>query len=184
LCDDLDTELLRTYFSKSDAFIDLLIKFDIENILPDMFLLRGNKLARYSSIDYCTPLLDEDLVEYVCKMSGSNLFKVGNRKIILKRILNKLGVPLGVVYRKRKPLLAPTGKWLKKGLNIWMKELLSYENVSSQGFFVHSQVDKIFRLAENDLRAQIQLWAVSFFTLWFEIFISNNAKYKSFKTSA
>ncbi len=173
LREDLEIEILKPYFNKSSTFIDLLMKFGLENTIPDMFLLKDDKLARANSIEYSAIFLDEDLVEYAFTISRSNIFNIMNRKIILKKVLERLGVPRGVIYRKKIPFVVPTREWLKGDLNKWMRGLLSYKNISSQGFFNFPQIEKIFKFADNDLRAQWQLWSLAIFTLWFQIFISN-----------
>lgn len=174
ISNDLDIEILKPYFKKTTTFIDSLTIFLLENYVPDMYLIGVNKLAMANSIEHTAPFLDEDLVEYVFTIPKSNIFNIRNRKIILKMILKKFGVPPEVIYRKKSGLVSPTGKWLKKGLDKWMREVLSYKNISSQGFFNYSQIEKIFRFAEKDLRAQFQLWSLANFTLWFKIFISKD----------
>jgi asparagine synthase (glutamine-hydrolysing) len=174
LGNDFDISIAEKYFNKDLDFMDLFMKIDIENSLPDYFLSRANKLAMSNSLSHSAPLLDEDLVEYAFKISKHNIFNILNKKIILKRLLERMKVAPGIIYRKKLPFVAPTGKWLTKGLSKWMKEILSYDNISEQGFFNTIQIEKIFKYAENDLRAQWQLWSLVIFTIWFKIFISND----------
>jgi len=169
-----EEEVLGEYFKGEEAFIEQLIKFDMENCIADMFLMRVNKMAEASSIRHTAPFLDEDLIDYIFTIPQSNIFNLINRKCILKSILARLDFPKKIIHRKKTALLIPTGAWLNQGLNDWLRELLSHKNICTQGFFKFSCIDKIFKFAEKDIRANWQLWDLAIFTLWFETFMSGD----------
>ncbi len=77
-----------------------IIQVELKNRLPELLLMRVDKMSMANSIETRVPFLDEDLVAFALTIPSSLKFKNGQPKYILKQAARGL-IPDAIIDRKK-----------------------------------------------------------------------------------
>ncbi|MDP6645141.1 MAG: asparagine synthase (glutamine-hydrolyzing) [Rhodospirillales bacterium] len=80
--------------------------------LPELLLMRVDKIAMASSLEARVPFLDHQLVEFTMDIPMADKIKNGETKHLLKRAVSGL-IPDDIIYRKKMGFAAPMADWLR-----------------------------------------------------------------------
>lgn len=80
--------------------------------LPELLLMRVDKISMSTSIEGRVPFLDHKLVEYTQNLPQSLKVKGGVKKHLLKEAVKDL-LPDEIIHRKKMGFAAPVDQWLK-----------------------------------------------------------------------
>ncbi len=129
-------EIYNSYNQKS-RIDDLLRKFiylEFKNRLPELLLMRVDKMAMATSVEARVPFLDYRLVEYSFKINSRIKVKNNTTKYILKKAVEGL-IPNEIIYRKKQGFAAPMNYWLKNELSDFTKNYLLNSKIHQLGLF-------------------------------------------------
>ncbi len=129
-------EIYRNYNKKS-KINDLLRKFiylEFKNRLPELLLMRVDKMAMATSVEARVPFLDYRLVEYSFKIDSKIKIKKNFTKYILKKAVEGI-IPDEIIYRKKQGFAAPMNFWLKNELFNFTKNYLFNSNIHRLDLF-------------------------------------------------
>lgn len=129
-------EIYNSYNQKS-KMDDLLRKFiylEFKNRLPELLLMRVDKMAMATSVEARVPFLDYRLVEYSFKINSRIKVKNNTTKYILKKAVEGL-IPNEIIYRKKQGFAAPMNYWLKNDLSDFTKNYLLNSKIHQLGLF-------------------------------------------------
>lgn len=99
---------------------------DLSFRLPELLLMRVDKITMGSSLEARVPFLDHFLVEYVARLPAELVLRGGGGKPLLKRALAGI-LPHEVLARPKIGLGAPMAKWMRGGLRAEIGEILRGE---------------------------------------------------------
>ena len=116
----------NSYLSKWMTLIDLQIR------LPELLLMRMDKLVMQSSIEARVPFLDHKLIEFVLSVPESIIFDKNNTKPLLKKVASK-HISEEIFNRKKQGFRAPVGEWIKKDENYFYQAIKEFN--STTGLF-------------------------------------------------
>ena len=91
---------------------------DLQIRLPELLLMRMDKLVMQSSIEARVPFLDHKLIEFVLSVPESIVFNKNNTKPLLKKVASK-HIPKQIFNRTKQGFRAPVGEWIKKDENFF-----------------------------------------------------------------
>ena len=76
----------NTYDNKKpgSSFIDRIIYLELKHRLPELLLMRVDKMAMATSVETRVPYLDHELVQFVLAIPSNLKYKGGSTKYILK----------------------------------------------------------------------------------------------------
>ncbi|NQW00551.1 MAG: asparagine synthase (glutamine-hydrolyzing) [Rhodospirillales bacterium] len=80
--------------------------------LPELLLMRVDKISMSTSIEGRVPFLDHQLVEFTQNLPQSLKVKGGVKKHLLKEAVKDL-LPADIIHRKKMGFAAPVEQWLK-----------------------------------------------------------------------
>ena len=104
----------KDYFSDKNSKISKwMTLIDLKIRLPELLLMRMDKLVMQSAVEARVPFLDHKLVEYVLSLPEDLLIDLSNTKSLLKKVAMKY-LPDQIVNRKKQGFRAPIGEWIKK----------------------------------------------------------------------
>ncbi len=103
------------------ARIALAHEFDLR--LPELLLMRIDKMTMASSVEARAPYLDPQLVEFAARLPFSLHWEDGDGKRILKRAFRDI-VPEAVLARKKRGFGAPVWRWSSSLRTIAEDELM------------------------------------------------------------
>ena len=107
------------YFSNKDSYLTKwMTLIDLQIRLPELLLMRMDKLVMQSSIEARVPFLDHKLIEFVLSVPESIVFNKNNTKPLLKKVASK-HIPKQIFNRTKQGFRAPVGEWIKKDENFF-----------------------------------------------------------------
>ena len=124
----------NSYLSKWMTLIDLQIR------LPELLLMRMDKLVMQSSIEARVPFLDHKLIEFVLSVPESIIFDKNNTKPLLKKVASK-HISEEIFNRKKQGFRAPVGEWIKKDENYFYEAIKEFNSIS--GLFDQKYLNKV-----------------------------------------
>jgi len=105
---------LKTIDPDAD-FYKQMFYLEFKHRLPELLLMRADKMSMATSIEAREPYLDYHLVEFLYHVPGSLKFSGGQTKYLLKKIAQKY-LPDDIIYRKKVGFAAPTAHWMQQGV--------------------------------------------------------------------
>ena len=124
----------NSYLSKWMTLIDLQIR------LPELLLMRMDKLVMQSSIEARVPFLDHKLIEFVLSVPESIIFDKNKTKPLLKKVASK-HISKQIFNRKKQGFRAPVGEWIKKDENYFYEAIQEFN--STTGLFDQKYLNKV-----------------------------------------
>ena len=136
------------YFSRDDAELSkwmTLIDLDIR--LPELLLMRMDKLVMQSGVETRVPFLDHKVVEFVLTIPEKILLDKNNTKPLLKDIARK-HIPNQIIDREKQGFRAPIGEWIKKDIDLFYDLVKTFN--AETNLFNSQQLNKV--LNGNDFQ--------------------------------
>lgn len=154
-------------------FLARLTYVELKLRLPELLLMRVDKITMATGVEARVPFLDHKLVEYALSLSRALKVEGRSGKHVLKRALEEV-LPRDLLYRPKRGFGAPIRGWLKSpaGGQLLAEHLLNDSPLKRRGFF-----DYVFitRLVEEHRRGKrdwsFHLWALLNFSLWHQRWI-------------
>lgn len=143
--------------------------FDLEVVLKDDMLVKGDRFSMRHGLEIRCPFLDYRVVNYALNLDKKEKINRTTQKIILKKEFSHL-LPKEVFTRKKKGFELPLWKWLNTELrheieNKW----LSRAFVNEQNIFNYSEVAKLKAklFSKNPGDSAARVWALIVFQNWY-----------------
>jgi asparagine synthase (glutamine-hydrolysing) len=133
---ELVKRVYEKYKSKSNVDDPLrqMIYLEFKNRLPELLLMRVDKMAMATSVEARVPFLDYRLVEYSFKIDSKIKIKNYITKYILKKSVEGI-IPKEIIYRKKQGFAAPMNYWLRNELSNFTKHYLLNSNIHKLNLF-------------------------------------------------
>ena len=130
--------------SISTEFVNIMLYLELKNRLPELLLMRADKMTMSASIEGREPFLDHKLVEFAFNVPENLKYKNGITKYILKKAAEKI-LPQDIIYRKKVGFAAPTKAWFKDGkyFRPYFEELLVSKRGSIKQYFDINFIEKM-----------------------------------------
>jgi asparagine synthase (glutamine-hydrolysing) len=125
--------------------LDELIYQDLRLRLPELLLMRVDKLTMANAVEARVPFLDHELVELAMAMPAQEKIRAGIGKHVLKRAVSDL-LPQDLIWRPKQGFGTPVSDWFRGPL---AEELT--------GRLAGSAIHELGYLDEAEIRAQIEL---------------------------
>jgi len=91
-----------------------MLYLELKQRLPELLLMRADKMSMAASIEAREPYLDHHLVEFMMHVPLHVRFKKNTTKYLLKRAAENF-LPSSIIYRPKVGFAAPTFKWFEHG---------------------------------------------------------------------
>src|SRR5437588_3207291 len=82
--------------------LDRMIGIELRQRLPELLLMRVDKVTMGSSLEARVPYLDHKLVEFALAIPSDVKYRDGVTKWVLKRVAERVGLDREVVYRRKR----------------------------------------------------------------------------------
>src|SRR5438067_2700783 len=139
--------------------------------LPELLLMRVDKLTMATSVEARVPFLDHHLIEYAMGLPRELKVKGKTGKHILKRALESI-LPRELLYQPKRGFGAPVREWFRGPEGEELIARLMNSPIRARNYFDY---DYVARLVEEHRREQhdwgFQLWALLNLSLWYERWI-------------
>jgi asparagine synthase (glutamine-hydrolysing) len=94
-------------------FVDRTLEFFTTFYLQDDILFKADRAAMMSSLEPRAIFLDNDLVEFCCRLPNRFKIRNGERKYLLKKAMRRY-LPASILSRPKKGFGIPLSKWLRE----------------------------------------------------------------------
>ena len=157
--------------SESADVLRKMIYAEFKNRLPELLLMRVDKMSMAVSIEARVPFLDHRLVEFAIQIPESLKIKHGVPKYILKKAAEGI-IPNNIIYRRKQGFAAPAIEWLRNGkLSPIAEDLVLSSGLIKENLFRKKFIKRLFEEHRSGKanRGQ-QLWSLLVVSLWYDRF--------------
>jgi asparagine synthase (glutamine-hydrolysing) len=139
--------------------------------LPELLLMRVDKITMATSVEARVPFLDHHLIEYAMGLPRNLKVKGASGKHILKRALESV-LPADVLYKPKRGFGAPINEWFRgpEGENL-VKQLMN-SSIRERNFFDYSFIQRLADEHRRETRDwSANLWCLLNLSLWYDRWI-------------
>ena len=155
--------------------LDQLIYQDLRLRLPELLLMRVDKLTMAHAIEARVPFLDHQLVEFAMSVPRDEKIRDGVGKHVFKRAVSDL-LPHDLIWRPKQGFGAPVSQWFRGTLGARLEAKLAGSALDDLGLIDAAQVSSILRLHRSGRADRsFQLWNVLNLMEWTEHWIAGRA---------
>jgi len=152
-------------------FLARLTYLELKLRLPELLLMRVDKITMATSVEARVPFLDHHLVEYAMGLPRSLKVEGASGKHILKRTLEEI-LPRDLLYERKRGFGAPVREWFREGLGEWFEAQVMNSTMRRCDLLDYEFVKLLF----NEHRSRkkdwgFHLWALLNLSLWYERWI-------------
>jgi asparagine synthase (glutamine-hydrolysing) len=152
--------------------LDRLIYQDLRLRLPELLLMRVDKLTMANSVEARVPFLDHELVELAMAMPREAKIEQGVGKAVLKHAMRDL-LPPEVLWRPKQGFGAPVASWLRDDLAGDVAAQLDQSALHELGVFEPARVRELVALHRSGRADRsFQLWNLLNLSFWFDVWIA------------
>ncbi|HEU0160396.1 MAG TPA: asparagine synthase (glutamine-hydrolyzing) [Hyphomicrobiaceae bacterium] len=143
--------------------------------LPELLLMRTDKMTMAHSLEARVPFLDHTLVEYALGLDRTALLPAGQTKGLLKAAVADL-LPAEVLARPKRGFGAPMARWLRGAFGARRLEQLEASRALAAIGLDRAAVLGLFRAHRSGRRdLSLQLWPIINFALWYDHWIEGHS---------
>ena len=167
-------KLWQEYFDEAPAADTLsrLMYLDVKTYLTGDILTKVDRMSMATSLEVRVPMLDHEFVEWVASLPVDWKFRTGNRKYILKKLAERLGIPTQLLHRRKQGFQLPLVDWMRSEMKDQFLRVLLEPRTLQRGYFkpeaVRALVDEHARGRRN---RSGMLWRMLVLELWHRNFM-------------
>ncbi len=168
--DPLDNFRLAYDACPSRDPLDRALYVDVKTYLVDDILTKVDRMSMAVSLEARVPLLDHRLLEFAATVPTALKLKNGQRKYLLRRLLEGR-VPKSIVDRSKQGFAAPIHEWLRGPLAPLVDDLFFDGRFRTRGVFDMQTVARMWQEHRSGARDhRHRLWSLVMLELWFRQF--------------
>jgi asparagine synthase (glutamine-hydrolysing) len=163
------------YLNESNLTKDLerILYLSMKLYLQDDILVKVDRAAMANGLEVRCPLLDQEFVEFACKLPTKYKLKGLTTKYLLKKAARGF-LPDAIIDRRKKGFGIPIARWLRNELKTFMLDSLEETKIKRQGLFNYTYIKK---LIDDHLESKVDnrkaLWSLLVFQIWHETYVEN-----------
>ncbi len=152
-------------------FLARMTYLELKLRLPELLLMRVDKITMATSVEARVPFLDHHLVEYALALPRSLKVEGASGKHILKRALEEI-LPHDLLYERKRGFGAPVREWFREGLGGWFDQHLMNSTMRRRNLLDYEFVGRMLHEHRNQTKDWgFHLWALLNLSLWYERWI-------------
>lgn len=152
-------------FASRMSYLELKLR------LPELLLMRVDKITMATSVEARVPFLDHHLVEYAMSLPVDLKIKGTSGKHILKRALEKV-LPADLLYRPKRGFGAPIREWFRGASGETLGGLIMNSSIRRRELFDYEFIARLIDEHRRGARDwSFHLWALLNVSLWYERWI-------------
>lgn len=154
-------------------FLARMTYLELKLRLPELLLMRVDKITMATSVEARVPFLDHHLVEYAMGLPRELKVKGVVGKHILKQALEEI-LPHHLLYEKKRGFGAPVREWFREGLGGWFDEHLLNSTMRRRSLLNYDFIGRMLSEHRNKSKDWgFHLWALLNLSLWYERWIDS-----------
>jgi len=139
--------------------------------LPELLLMRVDKITMSESLEARVPFLDHELVEFSMDIPEAWKTRNGEAKYLLKKAVEGL-IPHNIIYRKKMGFGAPMADWLRGDFGHQAEQAVMGSALLGRGHLNVGHVRQLFEDHRSGRRdTSLYLWTLFNLTSWYDYWI-------------
>ena len=156
-------------------YLERMSYVEFKHRLPELLLMRVDKMAMAASVEARVPFLDHRIVEYTMTIPASVKIKSGSPKHILKKAVDGI-VPRNIIKRTKQGFAAPMNEWLRNEWFGYAKSKILESPLANNGYLRREFISKMMEDHRSHRRNEGQnIWNLLNLVLWHEHWIEGKA---------
>ena len=152
-------------------FLARMTYLELKLRLPELLLMRVDKITMATSVEARVPFLDHHLVEYALGVPRSLKVEGGSGKHILKRALEDI-LPRDLLYTRKRGFGAPVREWFRSALGELFDSHVLNSTLRKRDLLNYDFVSRMLIQHRNQSKDWgFHLWALLNLSLWYERWI-------------
>ena len=168
----VQSDINRLLASRPDA--DQLLRMTYQELklrLPELLLMRVDKMTMATSVEARVPYLDHKLVEFAMSLPLCMKYRNGEKKYILRRALEGI-IPNRVLNREKKGFGVPLDEWMRGQFGSFVEEGLFNSGLRRRKLFDYGFVKHLLtEQRERRANYSFYLWSLLNLSLWYDKWI-------------
>lgn len=170
---DFRRTLLR---SQPDAdVLSRMVYNEFKLRLPELLLMRVDKIGMSTSIEARVPFLDHHLVEFTSGIPMSHKVRNGSAKHLLKKAVRGW-IPDAIIDRKKMGFGAPMSQWLRGDFGVRVEQRMMSSKLFDRGWLNRDYVQSLcrtHRAGKGD--SSLFIWTLFNLTGWYDYWVDKAA---------
>jgi asparagine synthase (glutamine-hydrolysing) len=155
-------------------FLQQMSYVELCNRLPELLLMRVDKLSMAHSLEARAPFLDSELVAYALSLPQGLKIAGGQTKRVLKEAVRPF-LPREIIERPKQGFRVPLPAWLAGELSEWAEHQLLASPLRKRGLFHDAYIDAMWRRHRSGVQDHsFDLWGLINLSAWYEHWIEGN----------
>lgn len=139
--------------------------------LPELLLMRVDKIGMSESLEARVPFLDHKLVEFSMDIPEEWKTRGGEPKYLLKKAVEGL-IPDNIIYRKKMGFGAPMSDWMRSDFGRAIRSSVLASGLLRRGLLNVRYIKKLFDWHfSGRMDTSLYLWAIYNLTAWYDLWI-------------
>lgn len=155
--------------------LDREIYLDLKLAMPEIALMKADRMSMAHGLEVRVPFLDHEFVEFCATIPGNMKLEGFNTKSIFKTAMKGI-LPDVILNRGKQGFSVPIKNWLRNEMRDYMQDVLTSSPLIGVGF----NADYIQRLVREHLEYQANhshvLWALVNLGIWHKMFVEYPAR--------
>lgn len=171
-------DVIKPYYKKIDSdapetdFLNRMIYLELKIRLPELLLMRVDKITMANSIEARVPFLDHRLVELAMQIPMDLKLKNNISKYVLKEAVRGI-IPDEIINRKKQGFSAPIAQWLNTALKNELPNVLWQSRIWETGIFNKKAIEKMIADHQNSKAdLSFRIWNLITLCLWYDRWIA------------
>jgi len=145
-------------------YLHFMSYIDLKLRLPELLLMRVDKMSMAISLETRVPFLDHEFVEFTMSIPQTAKIRDGELKHILKKSVESV-LPQDIIYREKQGFRVPVAEWFFDRLGDFTKhKLINFTERTD--FFDRNYVERMLLRKDG-----AKLWYILNFVMWHEMWI-------------
>jgi len=153
-------------------FLDRLIYQEFQLRLPELLLMRVDKITMSTSIEARVPFLDHRLVEFTSRIPSRMKLDRRRTKPLLKDAVRGL-IPDHVIGRPKQGFSAPVKEWFRGPLAGYARRSIMSSRLRERGLFDYDRLDRMLEAHRSGRKNyDTLLWCFLNLSQWYDTWIA------------
>jgi len=159
-------------YGKKDTLTRIIYN-EFQLRLPELLLMRVDKITMSVSLESRVPFLDHHLVDFTMDIPQSDKIKNDIPKYLFKKAVEGI-IPNEIIYRKKMGFNAPMAQWLRGDFGEKVRKIVVESPLINSEYFNLNHIEKIFDSHfNNSFDNSLYIWTLFNLVAWHKCWILN-----------
>ena len=155
-------------------YLERMVYLELKQRLPELLLMRVDKMTMANSLEARVPFVDHRLVEYTMSLPMSLKIKGGMPKYILKKAAEGI-IPRNIIYRRKVGFGAPVGDWFRDYLSSYAAEGILDSKLRRESLFDYDAVKGMLDAhSSGETDHGLPLWLLFNLSRWYDYWVDGS----------